>query len=121
MRNLIAKNISNKTNFTVVHKLFRASDELCLIACVTSLHFMIILNLLYGRSIDTINIQNHHIPMTIWINPLSTILSINTLITMIIYDDTENDADSALYSNMGKNAFIPLPSASHTLCLWSFI
>lgn len=84
MKNLTINNISKNTNFMVVHKLVSANDQLRLIASVTLLPSIIMLYLLYGRNIATTSIQNPHIPNNIWMNTLSTILSINILITSMI-------------------------------------
>ena len=121
IKNLRINNISRNTNFIVVHRFVRASEPLRLIASVTLLHSTIILYLLYGRRIATTSIQNPHIPNNICMKILSTILSINILITNMMYVVTENDDDKALYSNIGKNALVPLPKADHILCLLSLI
>lgn len=121
MKNLRIKSISKSTNFIVVHRFVSASDQLRLIASVTLLHSTMILYLLYGRNIATTSIQNHQMPNSIWIKILSTISSINILMTSIIYVVAENDDDRALYSNIGKNAFIPFPNADPTLYFLSLI
>ena len=84
IKNLRINKISRNTNFIVVHKFVRARDPLRLIASVTLLHSTMMLYLLYGRRIATTSMQNHHIPNNICIKILSTILSINILITSIM-------------------------------------
>lgn len=84
IKNLTINNISKNTNFIVVPRLVRANDQLRLMASVTLLPSIIMLYLLYGRNIATTSMQNPHMPNNICINTLSTILSINILITSMI-------------------------------------